>query len=83
VGEEFMKRRTRKQKLKTQKKRIQGKNTGFKVDLGILGKNKKNPVKAKKTGKIYKSYLRADLTKTLVLTMLALALELALWQFVF
>gem|GEM_PF-1066211 len=76
-------RRTRKQKLETRKKAQQGGNIGFKVNVESLGLKGKTPKGANEIGKKYKSYLRTDLTKTIGLTMLALALELALWHYLF
>lgn len=64
------KKRTRKQKIKT----------GFKVAFGSIkgAKNKKGPIKEKVSEA---KYFRSDLTKVIVLTMLALALEIALWLY--
>ena len=76
-------RRTRKQKQKSRKNAQQGGNIGFKVDVDSLSLRVKPKENTKKIGKKYKSYLRVDLTKTVVLTMLALALELALWHYLF
>jgi hypothetical protein len=59
-------RRTRKQKKKPKNRPIQGKI--FKVE-------------AKEPNNINYKYFKADLTKTIILTMLALALELALWLY--
>lgn len=77
------KRRTRKQKVKAQKRRGQGEIVGFKVNVDKLGLGKKDSGQARMTKKIYKPYLRADLTKTVGLTMLAVALELALWHYLY
>ncbi len=76
-------RRTKKQKVKTQKNAQQRVNVGFKINVEGLGLKDKSPKTANEIGKKYKSYLRADLTKTMGLTMLALALELALWHYLF
>ncbi len=75
------KRRTKKQKQKSRNSAQQRANVGFKVDVESLGLKKKTSKKPEKIGKKYKSFLRVDLTKTIVLTMLALALELALWLY--
>ena len=66
-----------------QNRRGQGEIVGFRVDVDSLGLDKIEPKKGENTEKIYKSYLRADLTKTVGLTMLAVALELALWHYFF
>jgi hypothetical protein len=76
-------RRTKIQKQKVQNRREQGEITGFRVNIGKLGLQEKEPANNKNTEKVYKSYLRADLTKTVGLTMLAVALELALWHYFF
>ncbi|MBU1200527.1 hypothetical protein KJ953_03250 [Patescibacteria group bacterium] len=76
-------RRTKKQKRRVQNRRGQGEIVGFKVNIDKLGLGKKDSGQAKMTKKIYKSYLRTDLTKTIILTMLAVALELALWHYLF
>ena len=75
------KRRTKKQKQKTQNRRKQGEIVGFKVNVNGFSVKKKDSGQARMTNKTYRSYLRVDLTKTIVLTMLALALELALWLY--
>jgi len=77
------KRRTRKYKERVQKNLQQREIIGFKVKIDGLDLSKNSSKKAKKTEKQYKSYLRADLTKTMGLTMLAVALELALWHYLF
>ncbi|MBI1872095.1 hypothetical protein HYS10_01615 [Candidatus Collierbacteria bacterium] len=62
------KRRTKEQKVKA----------GFRVEFSSLEKPKKAPEKLKTdAGKL--NYFRTDLTKVFILTMLALALEFALW----
>lgn len=62
------KKRTREQKIRA----------GFRVEFSSLENNKKTELKPK-TPLLSVSYFRADLTKVFVLTMLALALEFALW----
>lgn len=76
-------RRTKKQKVATQNRRKHREITGFKVDVESLGLSKKTSKDVSGGKKRYKSYLRVDLTKTIILTMLALALELALWHYLF
>jgi hypothetical protein len=77
------KRRTKKQKQHAQNRRKQGEITGFKVDIDSLGLKQKSAKKELRHKKTYKSYLRIDLTRTILLTMLAVALELALWHYFF
>lgn len=77
------KRRTRKQKRRVQNRRKQGEIVGFKISVDGLGFSKKDSEPAEISNKVYKSYLKADLTKTVGLTMLAVALELALWHYFF
>ncbi len=76
-------RRTKRHKRQVQNRRGQGEIVGFKVNVDNLGLGKIEPKKGENTEKVYKSYLRADLTKTVGLTMLAVALELALWHYFF
>lgn len=68
-------RRTKSQKLKSEQR-----NVGFAIKSEWLGTNKINQ-SATKEIVVDKSHFRADLTKTFVLTMLVLALELALWHY--
>ncbi len=74
-------RRTKKQKQRTQNKRKQGEIVGFKIDVEKLNLKENRSEKGKFTEKKYRSYLRVDLTKTIGITMLSLALELALWHY--
>ncbi len=69
-------RRTKKQKLKSSTQR----EGGFVINKEWLGDNKVSQTVTKEV-KADSKYFRADLTKTFVLTMLVLALELALWQY--
>ncbi len=71
------KRKTRSQKIKASEKRESGQ---FTIKKEWLETSKVSQSVAKEI-KVDKSYFRADLTKTLVLTMLVLALELALWHY--
>lgn len=68
-------RRTKSQKLKTADR-----SAGFQIKSEWLGASKTNQTSTKEI-KVDNSYFRADLTKTFVLTMLVLALELALWHY--
>ncbi|OGD81426.1 hypothetical protein A2572_01665 [Candidatus Collierbacteria bacterium RIFOXYD1_FULL_40_9] len=69
-------RRTRNQKLKTAER----KETGFSIKKEWLGDTKKDQSVTKEV-KVDKGHFQSDLTKTFVLTMLVLALELALWHY--
>ncbi len=62
---------------KTKKEKIQ---SSFRVTAASL-QVKKSSEKFAEMSQAENKYLRADLTKTLVLTMLVLALEVAVWQF--
>jgi len=75
------KRRTKKQKVRTQKRRTQQANSGFVISEKTLGKTEKTRKIKESSSKTENSFFRADLTKTLLVTMLALALELACWRF--
>lgn len=72
-------RKTRKQKLRSEMR--QKENEAFRVKAEWL----QTGTKSKKAITLYnepeKKFLRLDLTKTLLLSMLVLALELALWQY--
>jgi len=76
-------RRTKKQKRQVQNRRGQGEIVGFRVNVDKLGLGTNELKSTENANKIYKSYLRVDLTKTIGLTMLVVALELALWHFAF
>ncbi len=67
-------------RTKTQKLKAEQRNTGFQIKSEWLGDNKTNQKRTKEI-KVDSVYFRADLTKTFVLTMLVLALELALWHY--
>ena len=69
-------RRTKTQKLRTEEKR----QSGFIINQEWLSENNGNQSVANEI-KVDNRYFRADLTKTFVLTMLVLALELALWNY--
>ncbi|HLE49524.1 MAG TPA: hypothetical protein VI791_00070 [Patescibacteria group bacterium] len=72
------KKRTRKQKVRTGQ-RLAGMG-GFKVSFGAMDGSKTKEKAVKKEG-VEAKYFRSDLTKVIVLTMLALALEIALWLY--
>lgn len=69
------KRRTKNQKLKAAERK-----TGFQIKPEWL-KTAETDKNIPKEIKVDNRYFRADLTKTFVLTMLVLALELALWNY--
>ena len=68
-------RRTKNQKLKAAER-----SQGFQIKSEWLAGAKKHQTKNKDI-KVDNTHFRSDLTKTFVLTMLVLALELALWQY--
>ena len=70
-------RRTKKEKVSAHK------GMGFKVKAELLRSAAISPKKQIDVTTISSKYFRRDLTKTLFLTMLAVALELALWQYLF
>ncbi|MFZ2202440.1 MAG: hypothetical protein WAV56_03505 [Microgenomates group bacterium] len=72
------KKRTRKQKERTSERLVR--TGGFKVAFSSIdgSKIKQKPVKK---GVVEAKYFRSDLTKVFLLTMLALALEIALWLY--
>lgn len=70
-------RKTRKAKVRSSERKQQ--SEGFVIDERLLKvKMPKRVVVATETNK---KYFRADLTKTLILTMLVLALEFAIWNY--
>lgn len=70
------KKRTKKQKERASLKRL---GTGsFKIEFGAI-EGAKRPVSGGKKESSERKYFRSDLTKVFLLTMLALALEIALW----
>lgn len=72
------KRKTREQKIRTTERKIVAE--GFRVNPDWLAKSDKNTEKESAQEKVKLNYFKLDLTKTFVLTMLVLAFELALWQ---
>lgn len=68
-------RKTKYQKLKTSERK-----EGFQIKSEWLKTAEVNKNISKEI-KVDSKYFRADLTKTFVLTMLVLALELALWHY--
>ena len=73
------KKRTRRQKTRTSQ-RLAG-TGGFRVAFGAMDSPKVKQGAVKKKGGEVK-YFGSDLTKVIVLTMLALALEIALWLYI-
>ena len=73
------KRKTRNQKVKASAKREAG--FSIKSDWLKTDKTVKENQSISDSIKTNNKYFRTDLTKTFVLTMLVLALELALWQY--
>lgn len=74
----------KKRKTKTQKIRSAERNRGgFSIKSEWLKTSNGSKEDHNHTEEVIqnKRYFKADLTKTLVLTMLVLALELALWQY--
>lgn len=67
-------------RTKEQKVRATERSSGFQIKSEWLGVSKADQSKTKEI-KVDSTYFRADLTKTFVLTMLVLALELALWHY--
>jgi hypothetical protein len=72
-------RKTRKEKIRSEKRMKE--NETFTVKAEWLQSGTKSAKKAVILGEPEKKYLRLDLTKTFLLSMLVLALELALWQY--
>jgi len=73
-----MKRKTRKEKVKSQERKEREALRGYVVRETDLEVEKKVTQQEVKVHKAKNKYLRQDLTKTIVLTMLAVALELAI-----
>lgn len=71
-------RKTKKQKIRASERRETG---GFKIKEEWLAVPKKTNHGLKIGAVSDKKYFSQDLTKTFVLTMLVLALELALWHY--
>ncbi len=67
-------KRTKQQKIQTAK-RV---SAGFQIDLSSIS-TEKSAVKTEKPAEVENSFLRRDLTKTGVVSMLAVGSELALW----
>lgn len=74
------KRRTKKQKIKTRERRTQQSNSGFVIPEKTLSKTRKTRKIKESSSKMENNHFWSDLTKTLLVTMLALALELACWR---
>jgi len=71
-------RKTRKQKIASSERKVQN---AFVVKEEWLSDSAKRPPEKVNSAFLGTNYLRQDLTKTFVLTMLVLALELALWLY--
>ncbi len=70
-------RKTRKAKVRSSERKQH--SEGFVIDESLLKvKTSKKVIVATATDK---KYFKADLTKTLILTMLVLALEFAIWNY--
>lgn len=72
-------RKTRKQKIKSEIR--QKESASFQVKAEWLQTGTKSAKRVVVLGEPDKKILRLDLTKTFLLSMLVLALELALWQY--
>lgn len=69
-------RKTKRQKIRTEERKA-----GFVIKNEWLKTSGKATEVSREMSIVDKNFFRRDLTKTLVLTMLVLALELALWQY--
>ena len=72
-------KKTRKEKIRTEMRKKEAES--FHVKEEWLKTKKKNGGTVLRTGEFNDKYLRLDLTKTFLLSMLVLALELGLWQY--
>ena len=72
-------RKTRKEKVRSEVRRKEGEAFTVKAQWLEIGTKKAKSVVV--LGEPGKKFLRLDLTKTFLLSMLVLALELALWQY--
>ena len=72
-------RKTRKEKVRSEIRRKESET--FAVKAEWLKTGTKKEITAVVLGEPGKKFLRLDLTKTFLLSMLVLALELALWQY--
>jgi hypothetical protein len=73
------KRKTRKEKVRSEMRRKERETFAVKAEWLEIGT--KRAVMTQGLPEPEKKYLRLDLTKTFLLSMLVLALELALWQY--
>jgi len=71
-------RKTKKTKVRSSERKLA--SGGFIIDEAIL-KTRLSKAKTVASSPTDKKYFKADLTKTLLLTMLVLALELAIWNY--
>ncbi len=72
-------RKTKKEKIQSKERRQ--KSDGFVIKGDWLSVGEKKPVTKLDLDPSEKKYFMSDLTKTLLLTMLVLALELAIWNY--
>lgn len=75
-------KKTKKEKIRTQSRQEQNYHGTFSVDPTILKRADKSDNKQKEAASIDFSYMKLDLTKTAVLTMLVLALEIVIWKLI-
>lgn len=73
-------KRTKKEKLRTQNRRQETNSNLYSIDPKILKSTDKSVNKQNESSVMDFSYMKLDLTKTLVLTMLVLALEIVIWK---
>ena len=71
-------RKTKKTKIRSSERKLA--SQGFTIDKALL-KTRLSKAKTVESSPTDKKYFKADLTKTLLLTMLVLALELAIWNY--
>ncbi len=72
-------RKTKKEKVRATERKV--KTEGFVIKEEWLKTDKSRNQTRFELNPSGKNYFRTDLTKTLILTMLVLALELAIWQY--
>ena len=72
-------RKTKKEKIHAKERRQQA--GGFSINEEWLNTDVKKPVKKIELDPSEKKFFKADLTKTVILTMLVVALELAIWSY--
>ncbi len=72
-------RKTKREKLQTQERKQR--TEGFVIKDEWLSSDVKKPLALSVPDTGDRKFFKADLTKTLILTMLVVAFELALWQY--